>query len=170
MKLLRVITLAVALAPALAFAQWQWIDKNGHKVFSDRSPPSDIPAKNIVKHPGSKPLVAAAVEPADSAASAATVAKASPVLPKPSGKDKALEEKKKQAEQEADAKKKAEEERIAQARAENCERAKRSLQAFTSGQRIRVPNAKGELEYLTDEQRAVEAKRLQEVTTADCKS
>jgi hypothetical protein len=34
-----------------ALAQWQWIDKDGRKVYSDRSPPSDIPEKNILKMP-----------------------------------------------------------------------------------------------------------------------
>jgi hypothetical protein len=32
-------------------AQWQWIDKDGRKVYSDRSPPSDIQEKNILKRP-----------------------------------------------------------------------------------------------------------------------
>jgi hypothetical protein len=169
MKLLRVISLAAALLPALACAQWQWIDKDGRKVFSDRSPPSDIPAKNILRQPGGKPPpVPAEAEPSDSAAAPA-VAKAAGDVPKISGKDKALEEKKKQAEQEAEAKKKAEEEKLAQNKAENCERAKRSLVTMNSGARVRVPNAKGELEYMSDETRAAETKRLQDIT-AGCKS
>jgi Domain of unknown function (DUF4124) len=34
-----------------AMAQWQWIDKDGRKVFSDRAPPPDVADKNIVKRP-----------------------------------------------------------------------------------------------------------------------
>jgi hypothetical protein len=174
MKLLRVISLAAALLPALACAQWQWIDKDGRKVFSDRSPPSDIPAKNILKQPGGKapPVPSEAQEPAPGA-SAATVAKASPTAaasaPKISGKDKALEEAKKKAEAEEEAKKKAEEEKVARDRAAACERNKRALGALGGGERIRAPNAKGELEFMSDQQRAAETKRLQ-AATADCKA
>ena len=35
-----------------AAAQWQWIDKDGRKVFSDRPPAADIKDKDIVKQPG----------------------------------------------------------------------------------------------------------------------
>jgi hypothetical protein len=168
MKLLRVISLGLAMLPALACAQWQWIDKDGRKVFSDRSPPAEIPAKNIITQPGVKAQPPAEADAAGAAASA-PVAKAAANLPKISGKDKALEEKKKQADQEEEAKKKAAEEKFARDKADNCERAKRSLQTFTSGQRIRSTNSKGEPEFLSDEQRAAETKRLQAIT-ADCKS
>ena len=177
MKLLRVISLGLAMLPALACAQWQWIDKDGRKVFSDRSPPSDIPAKNILKQPGGKapPVPAEAEAPADVAAAAAA-AGGTPVtktavanVPKISGKDAALEEKKKAVELEEQAKKKAAEEKFAKDKADNCARAQKSLQVFASGRRIRSANAKGEPEYLTDDQRAAETKRLQAIT-ADCKS
>ena len=173
MKLLRVIFLGLAMLPALACAQWQWIDKDGRKVFSDRSPPSDIPAKNIVKQPGGKapPVPAEAAAPADVAATGGTpVAKtAAANVPKISGKDAALEEKKKAAELEEQAKKKAVEEKVAKDKADNCERVKKSLEMYASGQRIRITNAKGELDYMSDDQRAAETKRLQAIT-ADCKS
>ncbi len=170
MKLLRVISLSLALLPALACAQWQWLDKDGRKVFSDRSPPSDIPARNILKQPGGKaPPPPAEAEPPNSAASApAVAAKTASNVPKISGKDKALEDKKKAAEQEEEAKKKAAEEKYAKEKAETCERARRALQTFNSGTRIRAPNAKGEMEFLTDEQRSAETKRLQGIA-AECK-
>ena len=90
MKLLRVSVLGLAcVLPVLSFAQWQWIDKDGRKVFSDQSPPADIPVKNIIKQPGVKgpaaadPLAAAASQPA----------KPAPATPKLSGKDQELQEK-----------------------------------------------------------------------------
>lgn len=172
MRILRVISLAAALLPALACAQWQWIDKDGRKVFSDRSPPPDIPARSILKQPGGKsapPPPAEAQEPGAAPSGPAVVAKAAASSPKISGTDKSLEDKKKQSEQAELAKKKAEEEKVAQAKAENCEQAKRALQVIVSGVRIRIPNAKGELEYLTDTQRSAETKRLQGIT-ADCKT
>lgn len=165
MKLLRVTVLGLACAlPALAFAQWQWIDKNGRKVFSDQSPPSDIPAKNIIRRPGLKgpaaePLAAAASQPAKPAASA----------PKLSGKDAELQEKKKQADAAEAEKKKAHEEQVAKVRADNCQRAKLSKASFDSGARIARTNAKGEREYLDDATRASETKRLEVIIASDCK-
>ncbi|WP_412179990.1 DUF4124 domain-containing protein, partial [Variovorax paradoxus] len=43
---------SICLLPLAADAQWQWIDKNGKKVFSDQPPPTDIPEKNIVRRAG----------------------------------------------------------------------------------------------------------------------
>lgn len=171
MKTLRLICFTVALLPTLACAQWLWIDKDGRKVFSDRAPPSDIPERKILRQPGAKAVSPPAeAVPTDSAGGVPVpVAKLAASAPKISGKDTALEEKKKLADMEQDAKKKADEEKVARDKADNCERAKRSMQAYSSGQRIRAPNAKGELEYLTDEQRAAESKRLQGIV-ADCKT
>lgn len=171
MKPLRSLIAIAALLPGLALAQWLWLDKDGRKVFSDRSPPADIPARNILKQPGSaKAAPPAEAEAPASAVAAASAAKAAPAVPKVSGVDKALEEKKKLAEQAEATKKKAEEEKVAKDKAENCDRTKRALAAFDSGQRIRVPNAKGELEYLGDEERAVETKRLQGLAATNCKA
>jgi hypothetical protein len=173
MTFLRTLSLALLLLPAMASAQWQWLDKDGRKVFSDRSPPADVPAKNILKQPGGKPVAAAAPEvvaavPA-AAASRPGAPRAGASAPKVSGVDKALEEKKKQADEAEAEKKKAEDEKLAKAKAENCERARRALAVVNSGERIRQPNAKGELEFISDQQKADEAKRLQGIT-ADCKS
>lgn len=35
-----------------SMAQWQWLDRSGRKVFSDRPLPADISEKNIIKRPG----------------------------------------------------------------------------------------------------------------------
>jgi hypothetical protein len=167
MKLLRVTVLGLACAlPALSFAQWQWIDKDGHKVFSDQSPPADIPAKNIIKQPGVKG--AAAAEPIAPAASQA--ARPAPAAPKLSGKDQELQEKKKQAEAAEAEKKKAYEEEVAKTRGENCERAKLSKASFDSGARIMRINDKGEREYVDDAGRAAETKRLAVIIANDCKA
>jgi len=171
MKLLRATLLALACTlPALSFAQWQWIDKDGHKVFSDQSPPADIPAKNILKQPASRVTAQAAAQAAEQAAVAASqAAKPAPSLPKPSGKDNELLAKKKQADAAEAEKKKAGEEQLAKARAENCARAKRSKAAFDSGVRISTTNDKGEREYMDDAARAAEGKRIDGVIAADCK-
>jgi hypothetical protein len=144
-----------------AVAQWQWIDNSGSKVFSDRGPPPDIPAKNILKQPGGAPKAVPATAPTAPASAASA--------PKISGVDKALEEKKKQAEDAEAANRKAELDKNATARAENCKLAKQSKANFDSGIRIARTNDKGEREILDDTARASELKRVQDVITADCK-
>lgn len=155
--------LVLALGCALSWcaaAQWQWIDNRGSKVFSDRGPPPDIPAKNILKQPGGS-LKAVPTSP--------EVAVSTVSAPKISGVDKALEEKKKQAEDAEAAQRKAELDKNAAARAENCKLAKQSKSNFDSGIRIARTNDKGEREILDDATRASELKRVQDVITSDCK-
>jgi hypothetical protein len=164
MKMSRTALLVLAcLAVPAAFAQWQWIDNSGRKVFSDQPPPPDIPASKILKRPGAR---AAEPEPAAAPQAAALAASA----PKVSGKDKALEEKKKQAAVAEDEKKKAQEEENAKARAENCDIAKRAKATLDSGIRVSTTNNKGEREIMDDAARAVEIKRLDGIIARDCKS
>jgi hypothetical protein len=166
MKLLPVIVLGLACAlPAVSFAQWQWVDKDGRKVFSDQSPPGDIPAKNIIKQPGVKG--AGAAEP--TAAASQPAKPVAPAAPKLSGKDQGLEDRKKRAEAAEAEKKKADEEQAAKARADNCERSKRAKASFDSGVRIARINAKGEREYMDDAARSAETKRLEVIIASDCK-
>ena len=165
-------TLILALASSsfaiTALAQWQWIDKDGRKVFSDRAPSTDIPQRNILKQPAHSAAAQAA-----SAAAAAIPAASTPAgkasAPKLSGKDAELEAKKKQAEEQEAAKKKAEEETLAKARAENCERTKTGLTTLQSGVKMATTNAKGEREMMDDAARTVETKRLQGIIQSDCK-
>jgi hypothetical protein len=163
MKFARLALLALACsAPLLASAQWQWLDKDGRKVFSDRPPPTDIAPNRIVKQPGMAPV---AVE---TTATAATTAAPAAALPKPSGTDKALEEKRKQLQAAEAEKKKAEDAKVASARSENCGRAKATKANFDSGRRIARTNEKGEREFLDDNQRAAESKRLDVIIARDC--
>ena len=173
MKLLRATLCGIALAslPALCLAQWQWVDKDGRRVFSDQSPPADIPAKNILKQPGGPKGKAGRdpLTPAEPASAPVETAKPAGPVPKLRGKDKEPEEKKKLAEAaEADTKT-AQEEEVAKVRAENCDRAKRAKVTFDSGVRVSQTNAKGEREVMDDAQRAAEVKRLERVIASDCK-
>ncbi len=165
MKLLHILLLtASCVAPAIVSAQWQWIDKDGRKVYSDRAPPADIPEKSILKQPSGAvrpPASPAATQPA-SAASAASA-------PQASGKDAALEAKKKQAEDEEDAKRKSAADKAAKDKALNCERARATLTVLKSGVRMKLPNAKGEMEFVSDADRAAEIERVQGFVTNECK-
>ena len=159
-----------------AMAQWQWMDKDGRKVFSDRSPPAEIAEKDILKRPAgavrSTPVAgnAAQAVPLDGKpvlAASAPAIKAS--APKLSGKDAELEARKKKAEDEEAAKKKTEDDKTAKAKAENCDRAKSGLATLQSGMRIASVNAKGEREIYDDNRRAAEVRQAQEVISSSCK-
>ncbi|MDZ7937228.1 MAG: DUF4124 domain-containing protein [Rhodoferax sp.] len=151
-----------------AWAQWQWVDKDGRKVFSDRAPSPDIPEKNILKRPGNAsagstaaPLPAAPV----SAVPAALPASGS----KGEGVDKTLEAKKKLAEQAEADKRKQETERIAKAKAENCKRAQQAKVTFDSGVRLSRTNAQGEREVLDDAARVAEQQRIEGIINSECR-
>lgn len=167
-----VLGVLLCLAAAGAQAQWQWIDKEGRRVFSDRGPPPDIPAKNILKQPGGAKApgsaVADAAAPAARPASDAAEGQELPA-PKLSATDRDLAEKKKQAEAAAAAKTKAEEERFQKAKAENCERARANKVLVDSGVRMAQTDAKGERVILDDAARAAELKRIQVVIDTSCK-
>ena len=179
MKMHKLLLLAVACTWAMgATAQWQWIDKDGRKVFSDRAPSQDIPDKNILKQPGGLRPARAATPPtqpssdgASTAATSTTPAVAAPA-PKPAasaaGKDKELEEKKAQAEAAEAARKKAEEEKAAKAKTENCTRARAAKADFESGKPIAQANAQGERIILDGPARATEAKRVDGIVQSDC--
>lgn len=174
----RTCTLALAAVTfALsAVAQWQWTDKDGRKVFSDRPPPSDILEKNILKRPGgltaapaASPTLLQGEELTPEPAVTATPAAPKVSAPKLPAKDAQLEARKKLAENEEATKKKAAEEKAVQARGENCERAKKALATMQSGMRVSRTNAQGEREFMDDNARAVEIKRLQGIADNDCK-
>ena len=161
---------------AVAAAQWQWIGKDGRRVFSDQSPPPEIQEKDILKRPGATlraavpvaPAVEGAVAAASKPAGVASAPSAKASAPKVSGKDAELEAKKKKADEEQLEKKKAEEEKVAKAKAENCARAKSGLATLKSGVRMAGRNDKGETEVFDDAKRAAESKRAQEIIDSSC--
>lgn len=166
------LTMALVGTCVAASAQWQWIDKDGRKVFSDRAPPVDVLDKSIVKRPAGRTPSAPAPDTAATGADApqaAPSATSTPPAAKGAGVDKELEAKKKLAADAETAKRKAEEERITKAKVESCARAKQAKTTYDSGIRISRANAAGEREILDDATRAEELKRIQGVIAADCK-
>lgn len=164
MKCMRVLVVALAALPLLCTAQWRWVDQNGHTVFSDQPPPPDTPAAKIVK----QPFRSRTAEPTAAAASAPAVASVASA-PKLVGKDTQLQQKKKEAEAAEEAKKKAHEQEVARVQAENCARARQGKSTYESGIRIVRTNEKGEREFLDDDQRAAEIRRLDQVIATECK-
>ncbi len=155
-----------------AMAQWQWLDKDGRKVFSDRSPPPDVLEKDILKRPTAvaKPATPVSKDAAGSETGAAAPAPAvARIASAPVGMDKDSEAKKKQAADAEAAKRKAEEDRVAKVKAENCSRAKQAKSSFDSGVRISRTTASGEREILDDAARAVELKQIQGIIESECR-
>ena len=175
MKMMKplLLSLVMAFVCGSALAQWQWVDKDGRKVFSDRAPPPDVPEKNIIKRPAGS-LKNAAPAATDTATSTdVPSSSASPLLaasgPKGAGVDKDLEAKKKQAADAEAAKLKADQDRVMKAKVENCARAKQAKATYDSGVRISRTNAAGEREILDDAARTAELKRIQSVMESECK-
>ena len=173
MKILStVFALTLTCMASTAMAQWQWLDKDGRKVFSDRAPSPDVLEKDILKRPNAiaKPVAAAAKEATTGDAESLA---AVPQIPRnaqaPGGLDRELEAKKKLAADAEAAKRKADEDRVAKAKAENCNRAKQAKSSFDSGVRISRSNASGEREILDDTARAVELKHVQGIIDSECK-
>lgn len=163
MKAIRLTLLALACcAPLLASAQWQWLDQSGRKVFSDTPPPASVPDNRILQQPGQR------APAADAPVAAAEPAAARPAVPVLSGKDPALEAKKKEAETAEAQKKQLEEAKIAQARAESCRRAKLAKSTLDSGVRLARTNEKGEREILDDKQREEEGKHIGSMIARHC--
>ncbi len=170
MKLAHLLVIgSVFLLPLGAQAQWQWIDKDNKKVFSDQPPPVDIPEKNILRRPNTAKRLNFSTPAAPEGAAKDTPAAAPTAAAKPSGVDKELEEKARKAEEAEKAKQAAEEQKIAQAKADNCKRAREGKATMDSGIRVARVNAQGEREIMDDDMRAAEQKRLQGVINSDCK-
>ena len=184
-KILAGIACMFALA---ASAQWQWLDKDGRKVYSDRAPPADVLEKNIVKRPvgaskaavnpapglnadgsGSATAETAQNSPASPPQPAAQAAAQPASAPKLSALDKELLEKKKQAADAETARRRAEEDRVTRAKTENCALSKQAKANLDSGLRVARTNAKGEREILDDTARLAETQRVQSVIDASCK-
>lgn len=160
------VTPVVVGLSAPAWAQWQWTDASGRKVFSDTAPPSDIPDKNILRRPGERPApppskpVADAAQgntEADPAAKAALDKKAA-----------ALEAQKKQAEEAEKAKEKAQALKAAAAKADNCQRAQRNLASLGTGRMLSTVNDKGERVIMNEDTRNAEKARLQQIVQQSC--
>jgi len=171
MRLLTSLTaLILACCSVQALAQWQWLDKDGRKVFSDRAPPPDIPDRSIVKRPGGKGASSSGLNSEVTGSEAAAPALSLPASgAKPTGVEKELEAKKKLAADAEAAKRKAEEDRVAKAKVENCARAKQAKVTLDSGIRIAQTAASGERQVMDDAARSAESKRIQGVIDSDCK-
>jgi len=159
----RLVLLGALLAAACpASAQWQWVDAQGRKVFSDTAPPPEVPPEKILRRPK-----AASDDDGQAPAPAAPAAAPQPTRPAP-GTDPRLEEQKRRAEAEEAARQQQEEARRAEMRRENCARARRSKATLTSGQMLAHTNEKGERGFMNEATRQAELQRIDRIIDADC--
>jgi hypothetical protein len=145
---------ALLLAASAAHAQYGWYDEKGLRQYSDQPPPPSVPNSKIFKSPA--PAHAVTYEqPAAAAAPAPATAPKTPTLV-----DREADFKKRQKEQdELQAKQSAE---AAQKKAA-CDQAMRAKSTYEMQTRMKEVDAKGEVSYLSDEDRA---KRLAEANQA----
>src|SRR5258706_15522842 len=152
--------LLVALFTLLAgpaLAQWAWRDEGGRVVFSDRPPPANIKADQIIRQPG---VIGSfnPIGPGDDAKSAA---------PKTTA-EREMDYRQRQQKL-ADADKKAADERAQAAqKTQDCERMRGYLRTLEDGQRISRTDAQGNREFLDDTQRAAEMQRAREQIAKNC--
>lgn len=168
------------------FAQWQWVDESGRKVFSDRPPPSHISPQQVLKQPAGTPTATqrvvypsaaittpaapATAAPAQADKEAQAAAKAQEQAHREqaqqdaenAAQDKALEEAKRKAE-EAEQKK-----QQAKVRQDNCARARAAQLTLESGMRLAHINEKGERGFMTEQQRQADVQRAQKAIKDNC--
>ena len=169
------LTVVFGLAGSVAHAQWQWTDKDGRNVFSDRAPSADVPAKNIIKRPGAGTRgvdTAVSTLPVNSASASGAggnETRSNADIPKLRGIDKELTDKKKLAADLIAARAKADEERADKSRNDNCARARSNKGVLESGVRVSQADANGERSVMDDVARAAELRRIQTAINANCK-
>ena len=177
------IAAALSACSCSVFAQWQWVDETGRKVFSDRPPPAHISPKNILKQPAGAvapnqlvlyptaestapaPTPPTTEKPVEKAPDPAHVAQAKEDA-EAAAHDKALEEAQRKAEE---AERKKQEAKIAKQRQENCQRAKAAQASLQSGGLMAHVNEKGERGLMTEPQRQADLKRAQQIIKDNCK-
>ena len=161
-------------------AQWAWKDGNGRLVYSDRPPPSDIKAAQVVRQPGTQVLANPApasgplddaAKPADAKSSDAKSSDAKSAPPSTAPKtvaEREMEFRKRQQERADGDKKSAEEQTKSATKTADCDRARGYMKSLEDGVRITRTDAAGNREFLDDAARAVEAERTRKIIQSTC--
>lgn len=175
-SLIRASIVATIVSAGFAFdvahAQWAWKDTNGRVVYSDRPPPADVKAANIIRQPNTQVLAnpAPASGPLDDAAKPADGKPSTETkggAPKTTA-EREMEFRKRQQERAESDKKTAEEQTKNAAKSADCERARGYMKSLEDGVRITRTDASGNREFLNDEQRAAEMERTRKIIQTSC--
>ncbi len=143
----------LCFAAAASAQQYKWVDKDGKVRYGDVPPPGVNATRLKAPPPSSSPAPAAAAKK------------------DAGGKALSPEEAYRQRQEAArkDAEKQAQADQEKSLNQENCSRARESLAALESGQRISRTDAKGERYYLEDAQIAQETAKARESVRQYCK-
>ena len=164
--------LAIAAVGAHAQPVWKWRDANGELHVSDSAPPPGTPQKNIISAPGGLVGGSAVLVPVGSGTLLTNGQSASNAAPSVSAPLSDLEKKRLAADKEKAEQQKAAraalEQKNAAIRKDNCQRATSEAANIQIGGRIAQVNAQGEREFLDDNQRAAELKRVQDIVAQNC--
>lgn len=175
---LRVLAAALLVASTTAgAAPWQWRDAQGRMVYSDRPPPNDVRAAQIVRSPApaATPASAASTDASTGAPDGASAPPSSASAAKPAAAPAApgwVERERafraRQAERaEEEAKAREESERFASAE-RACDELRQSIRTLESGLRVVSVNASGEAETLDDAQRGSRLKSARADLERNC--
>ncbi len=148
---------------SLAQAQWAWKDQNNRPVYSDQPPPPSVPANRIFKAPrGQMPDLRQELN-----APPAPAAPAKPATPALAERNAEYENRRIAAAEAAA--KAAVDEQNAAARKANCATARANGRALDAGGRISRVDEQGQAAFLTDAQRAEEARRNAAAIAQHCR-
>jgi type IV secretory pathway VirB10-like protein len=163
---------ALLAAATLAHAQYVWIDAQGHKVYSDRSPPASVPVKNIIRAPGrgSEPKGPAA-QAAPDAAGPGSKGKPGEPPAKPPGPmttaEREADFRKRRTEAGEKEKKDAEDAQRQATKAAGCADLRSTQKSLAAGTRMASTDENGKHSFLSDEERQQRAERVAEALN-DC--
>lgn len=157
---------ALLFAVSANATSWQWRDASGRMVYSDRAPPPEVRASQIVRaplQPGSFGPAANTATPATGSpggAGASSMVSSTPVAApgaapqKPSWAERELASRKKAAEREENEAKLQKQREHDEANRRACTEMRNTLRALESGRRLSVVNARGESEVIDDAERS----------------
>lgn len=141
------ITVAVLLAASAANAEiYQWKDKNGKTIISDKPPTENV---TVQRSSGDGSTAGNAAAPKTAA-------------------DREMEFRKRQKESQDNAEKAQKEQAAAAEKEESCASARRYLATLESGERVALRDEKGERYILDDAQRAQEIAKANRAVQASC--
>lgn len=152
--------LLLAAASARAQTPYVWIDDKGLRQYSDRPPPPTVPLNKILKSPRPMGQTTAPDVQGNPAVEVAAPGVLSPAKAPPTLADREADFRKRQKEQQ-EAQQKQDQEAAMKKQA--CDAALRNRGTLQAGGRIKEYDAKGEAQYLSDEERA---RRLAEANRA----
>jgi len=158
--LLRVLICALSLAFAAGAAAqaYRWVDKDGKVRYGDTPPPGVKASPLQLPQGGGANVVS---PPADAAGKAANKGPLTPA-------EQDAEYRKRQADAQKSRDKEDQAQRDAAAKQDNCKRARESLAALESGQRVSRYTAEGERYYLDDSVREAETAKARESVNSWC--